>query len=239
VIKNILTIICLFLIGVCGGIFADQILWPYFIEKPLFSEFRLEKNPVYVTERKEVIIKENDALVDAIEKTEKTIVAIKAQTASAVIEGSGLVITSDGLMVTLAELVPQKATLTFYLDDKPVSFQVLKRDSLKNLALVKLEASNLSTLSFANLDDTQLGERVFILGTVFKKKQVNSIKVANEGVIRSFYDDFIQTNIMEKANLKGSALFNIKTEVLGINTIDVEGRVSAISVATIREFTGL
>jgi len=105
--KNILKIVAFFIIGTVGGIFADQILWPYFIEKPLFYQYRLEQSPVYVTERKEVTIQENTALKEAIEKVEKTVVGVRTQTKEEkILEGSGLIVTSDGLIVTLAELVP-------------------------------------------------------------------------------------------------------------------------------------
>jgi hypothetical protein len=59
--KNIFKIIIVFLIGAVGGIFSEQILWPYFIERPLFLEYSLEQNPVYITETKEITIQENTA----------------------------------------------------------------------------------------------------------------------------------------------------------------------------------
>ena len=70
-LKNIFKIIAIFILGTVGGIFADQILWPYFVERPLFYQYKLEKSPVYVTERKEVFIQENTALEEAIEKVGK------------------------------------------------------------------------------------------------------------------------------------------------------------------------
>ena len=117
--KNILKIVGFFVIGMVGGIFADQIFWPYFIERPLFHEYRLEQSPVYVTERKEVTIQENTALREAIEKVEKTVVGVKTQTkAGKLLEGSGLIVTSDGLVVTLAELVLRARTFLFLLRAK-------------------------------------------------------------------------------------------------------------------------
>ncbi|MDO8424878.1 MAG: hypothetical protein Q7S70_02985, partial [bacterium] len=137
--KNILKIIAIFFLGIFGGIFADQILWPYLIERPLFYKYRLEQSPVYVTERKEVILRENTAVTSAIERVEKTVAGVRAKTANGgILEGSGLVITSDGLMVTLASLVPQGASFSFFVDGKAATFQILKRDLEDNLALVKM-----------------------------------------------------------------------------------------------------
>ena len=150
--KNILKIIALFVIGAVGGIFADQILWPYFVERPLFYQYRLEQNPVYLTEIKEITLRENTAITEAIEKTEKAVVGIRTETAGGkILEGSGLIVTSDGLMVALAELVPQGSDFEFFIGSKKTSFQILKRDLKTNLALVKLADDNLSTVSFADL----------------------------------------------------------------------------------------
>jgi len=236
-VKNILKIIGVFILGIGGGIFADQILWPYFIERPLFYQYRLEQSPVYVTERKEITIQENMALKNAIEKVEKTVIGVKTETqAKKIIEGSGLIITSDGLVVTLAELVPQGSNFSFFVEGQSANFQILKRDLKENLALVKIEKSNLPIVSFANLEKLKLGERVFLVGVIFEKEELS--KIVNEGIIKSFSEDFIKTNIFENYLLKGSPLFNIEGEVLGLNTIDKEGKVIAILISKIKTFAG-
>ena len=237
-LKNIFKIVAFFVIGMVGGIFADQIFWPYFVERPLFYQYKLEKSPVYLTERKEVTIQENVALTNAVEKVEKTVVGVKTQTEEGeVLEGSGLIVTSDGLIVTLAQLVPQGSDFSFFVDDKQAAFQILKRDLSENLALVKIEESNLPTVSFADLEKTKLGERIFLIGIIFDGKK-NS-KTINEGIINGFNGGFIQTNIFEKNVLAGSPLFNIQVEVLGLNFIDSEGRVSSVPVSKIKSFIGM
>jgi len=236
--KNILKIVAVFIIGTVGGIFADQIFWPYFIEKPFFYEYRLEKNPVYLTESKEIIIQENTALVEAVEKAEKTVVAVRTKTkAGQVLEGSGLVVTSDGLMVTLAELVPQGSDFSFFIGNSPVLFQVLKRDLAENLALVKISDAVLTTTSFARLDKLKKGERVFLIGAVFEEGI--SLKSVNEGIIKSFDENLIRTSMLEDGSMAGSPLFNIEGDVLGINTVDSQGNVSAIPIAKIKKFIGM
>jgi S1-C subfamily serine protease len=237
--KNILKIIAFFIIGMAGGIFSTQIFWPYFVERPLFYKYGLEQTPVYVTERKEVTIQENTALQDAIEKTEKTVVGIKTQLKNGIIlEGSGLIVSSDGLIVTFAGLVPQGAQINLFWEGKTPSYQILKRDLKENLALIKMEnSSNVSTPGFADLDKIKLGERVFLLGIIFEKDGSLN-KITNEGIIKTFDDNLIQTNIFEKNTLLGSPLFDIEGKVLGLNTIDKEGKVAAVSIKKIRTFLG-
>jgi len=237
VLKNIFKIIGIFIIGIVGGIFADQILWPYFIERPLFHQYRLEQSPVYVTERKEITIQENVALKNAIEKVEKVVVGVRTETkAGKFLEGSGLIITADGLMVTLAKLVPLGSTFSFFIDGEKVNFQILKRDLEDNLVLVKIEEGNLPTVSFADLEKMKLGERVFLVGVIFEKGEPS--KIVNEGIVKSFDQDFIKTNIFEENILKGSPLFDIEGNILGLNTIDLEGKIVAIPISKVKSFAG-
>jgi len=235
--KFILKVIALFIIGTIGGIFADQILWPYFIERPLFYEYRLDKAPVYINETREIIIQENTALKNIVEKVEKSVAGVKTQTkAGKFLQGSGLIISSDGLMVTLAELVPYGSTFNFYIDEKKVVCKILKRDLEQNLALIKIEQENLPTVKFADLEKLKLGERVFLVGVIFKEKTPQ--KMVNQGIIKYFGEDSINTNIFESKALQGSPLFDIEGNVLGLNTVDSYGKVITIPISKIKIFTG-
>lgn len=221
--KNILKIVVVFIFGIAGGIFANQVLWP--------------STPVAVTEKKEVIIQENVALQDAVGKVEKTVVGIKTKTKDGkVIYGSGLIVTSDGLMITLAEILPKGGDFVFFVDNKTPKWQILKRDVENNLALVKLEERGLQACGFADFETLKLGERVFLIGTIFEK--IGPLKVVNEGIVKFFTQDYIRTNIFEKNTLAGSPLFNIKGDLLGLNTVDSEGKITTIPVTKIRAFLG-
>jgi len=239
-LKNIFRIIVVFVIGMVGGIFADQILWPYFVEGPFFYN-QLANFPVSISETKKITIQENVALQEAVEKIEKAVVGIKTKTKDGkTILGSGIVVTSDGLIVTLAELVPREGDFVFFVDGKTPDWQILKRDVKNNLVLIKVEEKDLATIGFADFNGLKLGERVFLVGVIWEK--TGSLKMVNEGIVKFFSQDekngYIRTNIFEKNTLSGSALFNIKGELLGLNTIDSQGKVTAIPITTIREFIG-
>jgi len=236
--KTLSQIIFAFAFGIFGGIFANQILWPYLIEKPLFYKYRLETNPIYVTERKEVTIQENQALKESIEKVKRIVVGVRTKMSNGkLLEGSGLVLTSDGLVVTLARLVPQGETFSFFVDGKPSHYQVLKRDLKKDLALIKIEKDNLSTAGFFNLDKLNLGERVFLVGNVFDKNTTR--KIVNEGIVEYFDNNLIKTNIMGENNLLGSPIFDIGGNILGLSVLDKTGKVVVLPVSEIKLFTGL
>ncbi len=229
-LRNTFKVILFFFAGMVGGIFSQQILWPYLIERPLFYQYNLEQKPVYITEKKQTIIQENTALTDAIGKVAGTVIGVKTQTKDGeILVGGGLIVTADGLIVTLADLVPQgSASFSFFIGGVPANFQILKRDLKTNLALIKVEKTNLPSITFADVTKTVLGERVFLVGAA-----------VDEGIVSSFNADLIQTNISGDKSLAGSILFNIQGEALGINTINDNGKIIAIPVDVIKTFIGM
>jgi S1-C subfamily serine protease len=252
-LKNIFKIIIVFLIGVAGGIFSDQILWPYFIERPLFLEYSLDQNPVYITETKEIFIQENIALENAIQKTEKIVVGIETKTKKgAIAQGSGLIVTSDGLILTLAEIVPKNSSIIVWAEGSPYysSFKngdvkILKKDSDSNLCLMKIEAANLNTVGFFDFDKIKLGQRIFSISSMFQEtgnKGTNPVRApalaVSQGIIKYFDQNFIYTDISACADTTGSPLFNIDGQVIGINFINKQGNLTTIPGPVIRDFIG-
>jgi S1-C subfamily serine protease len=237
-IKNLLKILAIFIVGMVGGIFAEEIFWPYFVERPLLYKYRLEKPPVYVTEKKEIHIQENTALKDAISKVEKTVVLIRAKTKTGKnLEGSGFILTSDGLIITLAELVPEGSKISLFVEGEIVSPQVLKRDLNKNLVLLKVEKKNLSTTGFFNFEKLKLGERVFLIGATFKDGNVKEF--VDEGIVKSFDENKIETNIQSSKEILGTPLFDIEGNLLGLNYLTKEGIFLSIPVTQIKSFAGI
>lgn len=242
--KNLIQIIALFLIGMAGGIFADQIVWPYFIERPLFQQYKLEQSPTYLTEKTEntLYVQENTAIRESVQDVLPAVVGVKTKTLPGeVLSGSGLVLTSDGLIVTLANLVPKGSEFSFFVDGKWPAFQILKRDLENNLALVKVERGGLKSRGFAEMAKIKLAEPVFLVGTDFAAAVASTTapqNTVNAGIITALSDDLIETNIFEKKNISGSPLFDIEGKVVGLSFMGQDGRVWAIPANIIRTFAG-
>jgi S1-C subfamily serine protease len=229
-IKTILTVAAA---GVFA-VFADQVLWPYFVEAPLFYKYKLDQNQIYVTEKQLTTIQENKALKSAVEKVAKTVVGVSSTGAKgAVIEESGLILSSDGLVATLSSLMPANGTAEIFIEGQKTAYRVIKRDKASDLALVKVEQTNLPTSSFYLMDGLVLGERVFLYGNSPSKK------IVNEGVIRSIGADLIETTIIDNAEAAGSPVFDIEGNILGLSVAAKDGRISILSVAKIKELSGL
>lgn len=245
--KSVLKIIACFVIGAVGGIFADQILWPYFIVRPLFHQYELEQAPVYITEKKEntIYIQENLALRELVEEVAPAVIGVKTKTISGeVLKGTGIVLTSDGLVVTLASLVPRGSEFYFFVDDEWPAYQILKRDLENDLALIKVGKNGLKTRGFADLEKIKLAEPVFLVGADFSLATSTQSfftppqNKVNTGIVTLFSENSIQTNILESQEISGSPLFNFDGRVVGLSTIDESGKVSVIPISLIGSFAG-
>lgn len=230
--KNILKALLIFIIGIAGGIFAGQVNWPFSNEKT--------PAPVYLTEEKKITtyIQENAALAEAVQKVEKTVIGVRTKMAGGeVLQGSGLIVTSDGLLVTLASLVPRGSEFYFYVDGRWPAFQILKRDLVNDLALVKIQDGGLPTAGFADFTKMKLGERVFLVAMDFSTTTPQ--RMVNDGIVSFFDDNLIKTNIFDVPTAAGSPLFNIEGNIVGLNAVAADGRVAAIPISLIRQFIGL
>lgn len=228
-----LQLLMVFVVGMVGGIFGNQIIWPYLVG----SQYQQKENPVYVTETKEIFIQENTALREAVEDIKDTVIGVVTQTSQGTIKGSGMILTADGLAVTLADLIPQGGSYEFFVGQESVEFNILKRDNKNNLALIKLQKEDLPTAGFVDLERMRLGERIFLIGSFLQGDQIK--KMTNQGIIKYIDEDFVYTSMFETTNLKGSCLFNIERKFVGLNTVDYWGRVSTVPVDKIRAFAGL
>ncbi len=234
-LKDVFKVLALFVLGILGGVFGSQFLLPLFLGTSFFSLPNFSSTPVYnINKIQKIYIEENRALIDALEKTKGAVIGIETRTKRGKrLNGSGLLLTSDGMAVSLAQLFPKGGVATLYFKGEKVKYQLLKRDTKRDLVLVQLKGDDFPTVGFAQPSRVKLGERVFLVGVDFREK--NPAYFANEGIIRYLGEDGFETNIIEK-EAQGSALFDIEGNVLGLNYVDKFGRISVISIEEIEKF---
>ena len=229
--KLFLTILAAFAAGILGGLAA----FSYLFGNPFISGNGLNFSPVRVTEKQVTTVQENNALKDAAAKVANVAIGVKVTGAKgAVAYGSGLILTSDGLVVVPYSLFPPGSNAEVTAGGKKATFEVVKRDKGSNLAILKLEASNWPTASFYQLDNLKLGERIFLAG-----KLSSGGNFVNEGVVRDFDENVINTNIIDQVSAQGSPAFDIEGNIMGIATVDKSGWVSIIPISKIKEASGL
>jgi len=154
--------------------------------------------------------------------------------------GSGVIISKDGYILTNNHVVEGAKELTVTLADKgEFKAQVIGRDPKTDIAIVKIDAGkNLPAASIGDSDQIKVGDWVLAIGNPFGLSHtVTSGIVSAKGRVIGAgpYDDFIQTDASINPGNSGGPLFNMKGEVIGINTAiipDGQGIGFAIPVNT-------
>jgi len=137
--------------------------------------------------------------------------------------GSGVIVTSDGLIVTNSHVVEEADEIKVLMEDKrEFKATLVGKDKKSDIAVIRIDASGLPTVPWSNSDNLQVGEYVVAVGNPFGLNQtvtmgiVSAIGRANVGI--TDYEDFIQTDAAINPGNSGGALVNIRGELVGINT---------------------
>ncbi|WP_225783235.1 DegQ family serine endoprotease [Xenophilus sp. Marseille-Q4582] len=137
-------------------------------------------------------------------------------------QGSGFIISPDGIILTNAHVVQGAKEVTVKLTDRrEFRAKVLGADAKTDVAVLKIDAKNLPTVPLANPKDLKVGEWVLAIGSPFGfENTVTAGVVSAKG--RSLPDDsftpFIQTDVAINPGNSGGPLFNSRGEVVGINS---------------------
>ncbi|HEX9503273.1 MAG TPA: trypsin-like peptidase domain-containing protein [Patescibacteria group bacterium] len=157
--------------------------------------------------------------------------------------GSGFIITADGLIVTNKHVVADaNATYTVLMNDgKKYDAQVLARDPVNDLALVKIKATNLPTIALGDSTNLQIGQKVIAIGNSLGQYQNTVTTGVVSGIGRSItaggttgseqLDGVIQTDAAINPGNSGGPLLDIGGSVIGINTaIDSGGQLVGFAI---------
>ena len=139
--------------------------------------------------------------------------------------GSGVILTSDGYIVTNNHVVQDADELTVKLNDnREFKARIIGTDKTTDLALIKIEATNLKPITVANSDNLKLGEWVLAIGNPFSLTStvtagIVSAKARSLGATPGSIESFIQTDAAINPGNSGGALVNAKGELVGINAM--------------------
>ena len=137
-------------------------------------------------------------------------------------QGSGFIIDANGIIMTNAHVVADADEVTVKLVDKrEFTAKVLGSDKTTDVAVLKIDAKNLPTVKIGNPEGTRVGEWVVAIGTPFGLENTVTSGIVS-AKSRSLPDDsyvpFIQTDAAINPGNSGGPLFNLKGEVIGINS---------------------
>jgi serine protease Do len=137
-------------------------------------------------------------------------------------EGSGFIVSADGVILTNAHVVRDASEVTVKLQDRrEFRAKVLGSDPKTDVAVLKIDARNLPVVPLGNTRNLQVGEWVLAIGSPYGlESTVTAGVVSAKG--RTLQGDagvpFIQTDVAVNPGNSGGPLFNTRGEVVGINS---------------------
>jgi len=234
---------CLFVIvlGGMGGVVMDKYFFPYLSSTKLFSKYEFLKksteNVTVINKTEQITIKEDTSISKISNQIVSAVINIVSYPATQKIgstqgikNGTGLLITSDGMIMTYRSAINLENSKYKVLLDKNNSYEaeLVGVDSFSNLAFLKINANNLPSISFGNSDDSKPGEKVIAVGNSDK---IYGIRYS--AAILGNFDPYFnlsgqtlssseklegvyKTDFLSGANLLGGPVVDYSGQVIGV-----------------------
>jgi len=138
-------------------------------------------------------------------------------------EGSGVIVSSDGYIVTNNHVVDGATELNVSMSDKrEMKARVIGTDSQTDIALIKVDAKDLPHVALGSSAAVEVGDIALAIGNPFGLGQTVTMGIVSAtgrgGLGIEDYEDFIQTDASINPGNSGGALVNTKGEMIGMNT---------------------
>lgn len=171
----------------------------------------------------------------------------RGQSQTATATGSGIIISEDGYILTNNHIVStssassnsssnnyysvseaEKVTVTLFNDDKTYDAKIVGTDEQTDLAVIKIEKAGLPKAEFADSDNIKVGEFAMAVGNPLGMQSsitCGVVSAVNRKITDSDGKEFtlIQTDAAINAGNSGGALVNSQGQVIGINTLKLQG----------------
>ncbi len=136
--------------------------------------------------------------------------------------GSGFIISSDGYVVTNAHVIDDSKNVTVALEDKrKLKAKVIGVDKLSDIALLKIEATDLPSVKLGDSDKLDVGQWVVAMGTPFGLDYTATqgiVSALSRSLPKDTYVPFIQTDAAVNPGNSGGPLFDLDGQVVGVNS---------------------
>lgn len=137
--------------------------------------------------------------------------------------GSGVIVSSDGYVLTNDHLIERAAEVSVALsDDREFIAKIVGSDPGTDIAVLKIDASQLPFIPFADSEKVEVGDFALAIGNPFGLGRTVTLGIVGAtgrgGLGIEDYEDFIQTDASINPGNSGGALTNIRGELIGVNT---------------------
>src|ERR1700722_6981617 len=142
--------------------------------------------------------------------------------------GSGVIVTSDGTIVTNNHVVEGASDIEVDLADKrEFKAKLIGTDAKTDVAVLKIDASNLPSLAIGDSSKLQVGDVIFAIGDPFGIGETATMGIVSAtgrgGLGIEGYEDFIQTDAAINPGNSGGAMIDLHGDLIGINTAILSG----------------
>jgi hypothetical protein len=167
--------------------------------------------------------KDIPAIAKAANRAIVTIIA--ADNDKPIAQGTGFLVGADGVIVTNYHVIETGNAATVKFPDGTVLSVdgVLAANKVRDLAVIKIHGENFRTLSLGDSDDIQVGEEVVAIGNPLLLESTVSNGIISGVRTSKELGKFLQTTAPISPGSSGGPLFNMRGEVVGINTLYLEG----------------
>jgi len=137
-------------------------------------------------------------------------------------QGSGFIVSPDGIILTNAHVVDGAKEVTVRLTDRrEFTAKVMGRDSRTDVAVIKIDAKDLPTVKLGDPQQVRVGNWVLAIGSPFgfeNSVTAGIVSAKSRALPDGTYVPFIQTDVAVNPGNSGGPLFNTAGEVVGINS---------------------
>lgn len=143
--------------------------------------------------------------------------------------GSGVIVSADGTILTNYHVVGDAEKITVTMNDNNTfAAKIVGSDQPSDLAVLKIEGSNLPFLNLGNSDSVRIGDIVLAIGNPLGIGQtvtagIISAKGRRTGLSDGSFEDFLQTDAPINQGNSGGALVNLSGELIGVNSQILSG----------------
>lgn len=195
------------------------------------------------------------SLQEIYKKVAPSVVSISAQISGGTVSGSGVIMSENGYLITNCHVVEDASSILVTLaDSREFDAGLVGADSVSDLAVLQIDATDLTPAEFGSSENVQVGDSVVAIGSPLGSELPNTM---TDGIISAINRNvtvggnpmtLLQTNAALNSGNSGGALVNCYGQVIGITTAKigdqysssgVEGLGFAIPMSTAKEIVEL
>ena len=168
------------------------------------------------------------SLQEIYDKAAPSVVSVTTDTESGTLSGSGIVLSGDGYLITNCHVVEGGTAITATLyDGREFAACLVGADSVSDLAVLKIEARNLTPAEFGSSDSVRVGDSVAAIGSPLGKNLPGTM---TDGIVSAINRNVViggnamslmQTNAALNSGNSGGPLLNCYGQVIGIVTAKI------------------